>query len=357
MFLKYENWNESVKKFFYYIFLIIIVLLAFRIACYFMPFLIALIIANTIEPLIRKISNKTGIVRKKSAIIVLFLVFSILIGIIVGFSVLAISEVSNLLKNFGSFGNEIFKQVDKIAEVLKFENLDVSEDVKILITQATDGLVANTLDYLKAFLNGTLNLITQIPAFVIYLVITILATYFICTSRMALWDELEQKIPKKWLRKTSQYLNTTLSALGKYLKAELILIFISFILVLAGLYIFKLLGMNIESPFLIALGIGFVDLLPILGSGTVMVPWGIVEIVTGNTVLGISILGLLIFISIVRQFIEPKIVSTHLGVNPLYTLIAMYVGFKIYGIIGLIIGPIIMVVLLSVLGQESDIAS
>ena len=352
MFWKYENWNESVKKFLYYVFLIIVVLLAFKIACYFMPFLIALIIANSIEPLIKKISSRTGIVRKKSALIVLFLVFSILIGIIVGFSVLAISEISNLLKNFGNFGNEIFKQVDKIGEVLKFENLDVPDDVKLLIVQATDGLVSQLLDYLKTFLSGTLNLITQIPAFVIYLVITILATYFICTSRIALLDELEQKIPKKWIKKISIHLNNTLSALGMYLKAELILIFISFVLVLIGLYIFKFLGMNVESPFLIALGIGFVDLLPILGSGTVMVPWGIAEIITGNIVLGISILGLLIFISLVRQFLEPKIVSTNIGVNPLYTLIAMYVGFKIYGIIGLIIGPIVMVVLMSVLGQE-----
>ena len=77
--------------------------------------------------------------------------------------------------------------------------------------------------------------------------------------------------------------------------------------------------MKIESPFLIALGIGFVDLLPILGSGTVMVPWGIVEIAIGNTVLGVSILCLLIFISLIRQLLEPKIVSNHLGVNPLYT--------------------------------------
>ena len=111
--------------------------------------------------------------------------------------------------------------------------------------------------------------------------------------------------------------------------------------------------MKVESPFLVALGIGFVDLLPILGSGTVMVPWGIFEIIEGEFVLGFSILGLLIFISIVRQVLEPKIVSNQIGVNPLYTLMSMYVGFKIYGIPGLIIGPVIFVIVVSVLGNLS----
>lgn len=356
VFMFRKNWflNESIRKFAYYLFLILAVLIAFKIACYFMPFLIALIIANSIEPLIKKISQKTGLVRKKSAVIALVLVFGILIGIIVGFSVLAVSEISDLLKNFGGLGNEVFKQIGQISNMLRLENVDVSNDVKVLVVDATDGLVSHALDYFRNFLIGALNLITQIPAFVIYLVITILATYFICTSRIALLDELEQKVPKRWVRKISRYFNTTLSALGKYVKAELILIFISFVLVLIGLYVFKFLGMDIKSPFLIALGIGFVDLLPILGSGTVMAPWGIIEIITGNTVLGVAILGLLIFISLVRQFLEPKVVSTNLGVNPLYTLIAMYVGFKVYGVIGLIVGPIVLVVLMSVMGQEKD---
>lgn len=283
---------------------------------------------------------------------VLLIFFSILVGIIVGFSFLIVSEVSDLLTNFGDFGNKVFVGVQQISSVLRLENVDVSEEVKNIVIEATNSLLNQLLNYLKNFLANVLNLITQIPAFIIYLVITILATYFISTNRIAILDELEQKIPKRWIRKFSRHFKNTISNLGNYVKAQLVLIFISFILVLAGLYIFRFIGMKVESPLLIALGIGFVDLLPILGSGTVMVPWGIIEIISGNSNLGIGILGLLIFISLVRQFLEPKIVSNHLGVNPLYTLIAMYIGLKIYGIIGLIIGPVVLVTIMSVLGNE-----
>ena len=122
-----------------------------------------------------------------------------------------------------------------------------------------------------------------------------------------------------------------------------------------GLYIFKFVGLNVKSPFLIALGIGFVDLLPILGSGTVMLPWGIIEIIMGDVTLGICIIGLLVFISLVRQFLEPKIVSTHLGIHPLYTLISMYIGFKFSGIIGLLIGPIVLIIVMNFFSSSKAI--
>lgn len=345
-------WNKILKKILYFIGLILLIFLVIKLAYFFMPFLIALIIANAIEPLIQFIARKTKLVRKVSAIIALVLVFAILIAIIVGTSVLIVSEITDLLKNFGDLGNKVFSGIEDISSFLRLENVDVSDEVKNLVIEATNGLVSHVLDYFKIFLVNTLNLITKIPAFVIYLVITILATYFISTNKMSLLDELEQKVPRKWIRKISRQFKNTTDRLGKYLKAELILILISFVLVLVGLYIFKFIGMNIESPFLIALGIGFIDALPILGSGTVMAPWGIIEIITGNMVLGFSIIGLLIFISLVRQFLEPKIVSNQLGVNPLYTLIAMYVGFKINGVIGLIVGPIVLVIIMSVLDKK-----
>lgn len=99
-----------------------------------------------------------------------------------------------------------------------------------------------------------------------------------------------------------------------------------------GLYIYKIVGFNIKYPLLIALGIGFVDALPILGSGTVMAPWAIIEAVNGDFKLGMAILILWIIMSIVRQFLEPKIVSNKIGIHPIFTLIAMYTGFKIIGI-------------------------
>lgn len=145
-----------------------------------------------------------------------------------------------------------------------------------------------------------------------------------------------------------------MKSLGGYLKAEFKLIGISFVIVLMGLNIFYLMGMNVGYPLLMALLIGFVDALPILGSGTVMIPWSLILFLNQEYSVGFSILGLYVFTSAVRQFLEPKIVSSKIGVHPLFTLIAMYTGFKLMGIMGMLIGPIVLIILKNIFENTID---
>ena len=93
----------------------------------------------------------------------------------------------------------------------------------------------------------------------------------------------------------------------------------------------KIIGFNIKYPMLAALAIGFVDALPILGSGTVIIPWAIISAVNGDIKLAVGLLIVYAIIIITRQLLEPRIVSKHIGIHPIFTLIAMYTGFKLYG--------------------------
>lgn len=181
-----------------------------------------------------------------------------------------------------------------------------------------------------------------------------MATYFICADKLYMLDQVEHHLPKMWVKRVIIHLKELINSLGSYLKAEIILIVIAFVQVFIGLYIFKWLGLNIEYPFLAALGIGFIDALPILGSGTVMIPWAFISAINGDITLAISLLILYIIISIVRQFIEPKIVSKQIGIHPIFTLIAMYTGFKLIGILGLLVGPIALIILKNVYGSLID---
>ena len=106
-----------------------------------------------------------------------------------------------------------------------------------------------------------------------------------------------------------------------------------------------MIGLNVKYPLLIAFAIAFVDALPILGSGTIMLPWAIISALNGDIKLGILIAVLWIIMSVTRQFIEPKIVSNKIGIHPIFTLIAMYTGFKLVGVVGLLLGPIALIVL------------
>ena len=103
-----------------------------------------------------------------------------------------------------------------------------------------------------------------------------------------------------------------------------------------------------------ALFIGFVDALPILGSGTVMIPWAIITALDGDLRLAVSIFILFVIMSVVRQFLEPRLVSKHIGTHPIFTLIAMYTGFKIFGVFGLIIGPIVLIIVKNVFQNSID---
>ena len=116
----------------------------------------------------------------------------------------------------------------------------------------------------------------------------------------------------------------------------------------------KFVGMNVKYPLLIALAIAFVDALPILGAGTVMIPWAIISALNGDFRLGISIIIVWILMSVVRQILEPKIVSGKIGIHPIFTLIAMYTGFRVIGVFGMLVGPVVLIILKSIFANRLE---
>ena len=102
--------------------------------------------------------------------------------------------------------------------------------------------------------------------------------------------------------------------------------------------------LGIKRAFLLSVIIAVVDLLPVLGTGTILVPWAILSILSNNLQLGIAIAVLYIIIVLVRNFLEPKIIGMQVGVNSLFTLMAMFLGLKVLGFWGLILFPVILIV-------------
>ena len=231
---------------------------------------------------------------------------------------------------------------------MSITKIKISNTALNLAQEASQEILLKVSEWVTSFLTKLLSLITSLPTITIYVIITILSVYFVCTDRIYILDFMEHHMPKKWVQKIGIHVKEITRKLGGYLKAEAILILVSFVISLVGLYIFKFVGMNVKYPLLIALGIGFVDALPILGSGSVMAPWAVVEALNGDIQLGISILSLWLIMSIVRQFLEPKIVSGKIGIHPIFTLIAMYTGFKVIGVMGMLVGPIVLIILKSV---------
>jgi len=211
-------------------------------------------------------------------------------------------------------------------------------DSNISRTTETVGYAVTRL--VTGFFNGLLGIISSLPSMGTVLIVIVLAAFFLSTG----WERhnriMTGWLPEPLIRPLSGIWLDLRKALSGYLRAQLILISITAVIVITGLL---LLGVN--SAFVIGLMIGFVDLLPYLGVGIVMIPWAVYSYVTGDLALvaGLSILYAVILI--VRQVLEPKVLASSIGLEPLALLIGMFAGLQLCGMLGLILGPVVLVIL------------
>lgn len=354
MILDMNYWTKVIRKALVFIFTLICIYLGFKLAVFYMPFLIAFVISLLLEPIIRFFMKKCKLKRKTSAIITIIFIIGFILGIIIWSIATLVSEGSNLLENLNTYVTSATKFIEQIINGENLKRLNIPDNVVSTIQKSATELLNTVISWLYSFLKSILEWITSIPTIGIYLVITFLSLYFICTDKVYMIDQMEHHLPEIWVKKIYKHLKELVQILGKYLKAEATLVLISFVISLLGLYLYKFMGLKIEYPLLYALAIGFVDALPIFGSGTVMIPWAIISACNGNIKLAVAIFLLWVIMSVVREFIEPKIVSKHIGIHPIFTLIAMYTGFRTSGVIGLFIGPIILIILKNIFSSMLD---
>ncbi len=336
------------------ILLIGIFFICLKFTFFYLPFLIAYIISVMIDPIIKWINKKTSFSRKTSSIIVLVSIFAIIFAISIFGIIKLVEETTNLLSGLNDYLEITVKFINDKTSKIDLERLNLSSDVISIFENSANNFLNTIAEQIKNLLSRILNYITSIPNMFINIVITILATYFISSDKFYILDRMEHHLSKKMVGKIVTHAKAIISSLGGYLKAEITLSFITFIIVLTGLNILYIIGMDIGYPILIALFIGFVDALPILGAGSVMIPWGILLFLKSNNSLALSILGLYILILATKQFLEPKLVSNNIGIHPIFTLIAMYTSFKIIGVIGLLVGPIILIILKNIFSEILD---
>lgn len=354
MIINMSYWTRVLKNILYVVLILLGLYIALELSIFYMPFLIAFIISLMIEPAIKKIMKKTHLTRRTSSIIIFVLVSVIIIGGLAWLLITLFSESSSLLQSLNDYFDKLYVQFQNLINYFDFDNIHLSDEILEVIQNSTGDFLTTASDWLRNILNNLINFVTSIPSIAICIGITVIALYFICVDKIYILDQIEHHLPRLWVKKISVHLKELIQTLGGYLKAEATLILVSFIISLIGLYILQIVGFNIQYPLLMALFIGFVDALPILGSGTVMIPWAIICALNGDINLGIAIIVLLIIMSVVRQVLEPKLVSKNIGVHPIFTLIAMYTGFKVIGIIGLLVGPIVLIIVKNIFSNLID---
>ncbi|WP_163581603.1 sporulation integral membrane protein YtvI [Gracilibacillus saliphilus] len=200
--------------------------------------------------------------------------------------------------------------------------------------------IADQIAYLlEIILNWLGNQVSSLPGSVMILIFSFLCTFFICKDWDKFYQYVVKKVPLSFIEIAQTVSKQIKSKIIRYLKAQLILISITFTIILIGLSLFQ-----IKHAFTIAILMALVDLLPILGTGIIFVPWSLYLFMTGETTLAICLFSLYLFVILQRQILEPKIVSNALGIHPILTIMTIYLGFQLFGVKGIWLGPAILFV-------------
>lgn len=327
------------------------VFVAYKLTMFYIPFLIAFVVALLVEPLINFFMKKMKLKRKVASIIALLLVvivigtvLTLLVGKLVSESTILIGNLNDYFKDTYDWLMEWINDWQEGRIQIAPETMDFVKNALGSVLEAMKGFIYNAV-------TGIVNFATSVPNIITSTFITILAIIFMCFDRDYVIEMIKKHFPSKWISGAKRVVHETCSITWNYVKAEMKLSLLCFCLVFVGLIIFDLVGLDIKYTVLFAVTIGFVDLLPLFGAGAVMLPWAVYLLLTGNIPLAIAVAALWCVWAVIKQLLEPKVVSKQMGLHPIFTLLAMYTGFKLLGVLGLMVGPIILLVIKSIFSE------
>lgn len=311
-----------------------------------MPFLIGWGIALLIVPIARRMAGKKKkLVKTFSVILLVVLLTLIIVLVCVAFDRL-VYEVQRLIDRIGDESEQIGRLIGGALDF--FENVSLRIPFLAHLTESEalsgfreriDGIVSQMLsDFVSEISSGIPkllgNIIRGFPALLLFVFVTLIAGFYFCLDLDRIHGGIRSILPSavtSWLTPMKQKAAETAV---RYLRAYVLLLLMTFGELLVGFSILK-----IDYAFLLAAVIALIDILPVFGVGSVLIPWAAVLLVTGNYYRGIGLLIVYACIATVRQIAEPKIVGGSIGLHPLVTLFSMYTGFRFFGVLGMIIGP------------------
>ncbi len=321
----------------------------------FYPFILAFLLAAIANPLVDRINswlNRLNIDSKSSRNFITFILTIFILSIISFFFYYIFStlirEIIGLATNIQSNWSEI---------VVDFERL------QLWVTSKIDGLPAEVIEMIDHFVESILEFIRNISRNLLNITVTttrsiisstgtffldlltfFLSLYFMMSDYNHIKAFIKKRVDKRLINTAALLRDSTLVAVGGYIKTQFILSFIAFLFMFIA---FVLYGQ--EYALTIAILLAIIDLIPLLGTIAALVPWGIVEYILGDPSKGVFLVLLGVGFFLFRRVTEPKIMGTQTGLHPLFALIGIYTGIQISGLWGALLGPLVIVVILSVI--------
>lgn len=310
----------------------------------FLPFVLGLIVAWLLNPLIRWIQRKLSISRKIISLVIIILIFCIIGSALFGLVWAVVSEVRSLLENWGSVTEALLGILGNVNQWLhgleRFLPKGITLDVDNLFSALAGWLEGlDVSGWLASVAGKAPDLVSSVTSFAIAAVVFIMASYFITGDYPRLRFLITDRVPGHAREFCGKVKKIFMEAFGGYIRSQLILTLGVFIILAVG---FTVTG---QTYGLVLAGVfAVMDFIPIIGSGTVMVPWIVVDVITGEYGHAIGFAVIWGLIAVFRRVAEPKILGDQTGLSPILSLVGIYAGMRLAGVAGMIAGPLLILV-------------
>ncbi len=319
-----------------------------------LPFIIAYTVALFLRPAIDKICKRTRISRKVAAFGAVGFVFTVIFALSWVFFGRMASELTDMAKGLTDGGADFIEDMIRSSDgvIKKIPILSKIESQKALeiVRHATVNMLEGALSSFSAKIpDAVMGFVSSLPGILLFLITLVVATFYLGADISSLNCFIVKFVPKEKRPRLFKIKEKLMNAARKYIKAYAVILTITCVQLFIGFLILKI-------PYALTLSvlIALIDILPVLGVGTVLVPWAVVLYMMGDSYTATGLLIIFGIIWLVRQVSEPKIVGESVGVSPLITLAAMYIGFKLIGFSGLFVFPIGAIIVKSVVDAVKD---
>lgn len=302
------------------------------------PFILAFIIAFLVEPIVLEFIRYMKIKRTYASILVITVFVFLLILILTLLGSRLYRELAELTTAFPLiYERTIILLTEQIGVLEKY--IELNPEIQNAISSSTEEIVTSLQFLLKKGSVGLLGFLGALPGLMVVILITTVATLLTSMSFPTVKDWFFRKVKGKYILKTRLVAADLGSALVGFLRAQTILVSVTSVITVIGLLI-----LGNKYAFTVGILAGFLDLVPVIGPSLIFIPWTLVLLFTSSISSALKIFLIYVTVTVVRQSLEPKILSQNIGIHPLPTLISMYVGLKLFGAGGLILGPAMIVV-------------
>ena len=312
------------------------------------PFVLALIFAWVLNPAVRWLQRKTNLSRKLISLILVILVFAVIGGILFGLSWMAVEQVRSLFNNRDSLLDGLLDGTLSLVNSVQHWLGGLGGVVPDRVLTTSEDLIDTLLGWVQELdLPGRLtelagrapSMAAGVSGFAVALVVFMMASYFITGDYPRLRFELTDRVPTVTRDFCRSVKNIFMSAFGGYLKSQLILSLGVFLILSAGFLLMR-------QPYglLLAFGLAVLDFIPIIGAGTVMVPWAVISLVLTRFGEAAALMAVWGVIVVFRRLAEPKILGDQTGLSPILSLVGIYVGMRAGGVLGMVVGPLLLLV-------------